>query len=167
MRYRGGGVGHKSTREATDFFKNDRDRLDIKRRGWEQPANREEEQVINEDSGGQVEDGSENMMAPGDDHYTEQDGGTVDRNQGGDQGHENGDADGDQGDENVDISDDDDSDEGDGDEDEDDSDEGDGDEDEDDSDEDDWEDAEDDAGNDDEERDGPMDDMEMLGYSEL
>ena len=28
MRFRGGGVGHKSTREATDFFKNDRDRLD-------------------------------------------------------------------------------------------------------------------------------------------
>lgn len=28
MRFRGGGVGHKSTREATDFFKKDRDRLD-------------------------------------------------------------------------------------------------------------------------------------------
>jgi hypothetical protein len=28
MRFRGGGVGHKSTREATDFFKNDRDGLD-------------------------------------------------------------------------------------------------------------------------------------------
>jgi hypothetical protein len=28
MRFRGGGVGHKSTREATDFFKNDTDRLD-------------------------------------------------------------------------------------------------------------------------------------------
>jgi hypothetical protein len=28
MRFRGGGVGHKSTRGATDFFKNDRDRLD-------------------------------------------------------------------------------------------------------------------------------------------
>jgi hypothetical protein len=29
MRFRGGGVGHKSTREATNFFKMDRDRLDI------------------------------------------------------------------------------------------------------------------------------------------
>ena len=28
MRFRGGGVGHKSTREATDFFKKDRDPLD-------------------------------------------------------------------------------------------------------------------------------------------
>ena len=30
MRFRGGGVGHKSTRGATDFFKQDRDRLDTK-----------------------------------------------------------------------------------------------------------------------------------------
>jgi hypothetical protein len=29
IRFRGGGVGHKSTREATDFFKKDRDRLDM------------------------------------------------------------------------------------------------------------------------------------------
>jgi hypothetical protein len=29
MRFRGGGLGHKSTREATDFFKKDRDRLDV------------------------------------------------------------------------------------------------------------------------------------------
>ena len=29
MRYRGGGIGHKSTRRATDFFKNDRHPLDI------------------------------------------------------------------------------------------------------------------------------------------
>jgi hypothetical protein len=29
MRFRGGGVGHKSTREATDFFKKDRDQMDI------------------------------------------------------------------------------------------------------------------------------------------
>ncbi|KAF6741116.1 hypothetical protein DFP72DRAFT_834947 [Ephemerocybe angulata] len=32
MRYRGGGVGHKSTRRATDFFLNDRDKLDLARR---------------------------------------------------------------------------------------------------------------------------------------
>jgi hypothetical protein len=31
MRFRGGGVGHKSTREATDFFKKDRDHLDVPR----------------------------------------------------------------------------------------------------------------------------------------
>jgi hypothetical protein len=29
MRFQGGGVGHKSTREATNLFKMDRDRLDI------------------------------------------------------------------------------------------------------------------------------------------
>ena len=29
MRFRGGGVGHFSTRAETDTFKNDRDRLDI------------------------------------------------------------------------------------------------------------------------------------------
>ena len=29
MRFRGGGVGHKSTREATDLFRKDRDRLDM------------------------------------------------------------------------------------------------------------------------------------------
>ena len=28
IRFRGGGVGHKSTRDATNFFKKDRDRLD-------------------------------------------------------------------------------------------------------------------------------------------
>ncbi|KAF6743071.1 hypothetical protein DFP72DRAFT_1053502 [Ephemerocybe angulata] len=32
MRFRGGGVGHKHTRDATDFFLNDRDPLDIIRR---------------------------------------------------------------------------------------------------------------------------------------
>jgi len=31
MRFRGGGVGHASTREATDFFKQDRDSRDAKR----------------------------------------------------------------------------------------------------------------------------------------
>jgi hypothetical protein len=29
MRFRGGGVGHKSSREASNFFKKDRDRLDV------------------------------------------------------------------------------------------------------------------------------------------
>jgi hypothetical protein len=31
MRFRGGGVGHASTREASDFFKQDRDSRDVKR----------------------------------------------------------------------------------------------------------------------------------------
>ena len=31
MRFRGGGVGHTSTREATDFFKQDRDIHDMRR----------------------------------------------------------------------------------------------------------------------------------------
>ena len=30
MRFRGGGVGHKSTRQATDFFKKDRHTLDVR-----------------------------------------------------------------------------------------------------------------------------------------
>jgi len=30
MRFRGGGVGHKSTRDATNFFKKDRDQLDTR-----------------------------------------------------------------------------------------------------------------------------------------
>lgn len=30
MRFRGAGVGHKSTREATDFFRQDRDQLDVR-----------------------------------------------------------------------------------------------------------------------------------------
>jgi len=34
MRFRGGGVGHKTSRSATDFFKNDRDKLDNDRRGF-------------------------------------------------------------------------------------------------------------------------------------
>ena len=29
MRFRGGGVGHKSTQQATNFFKKDRHRLDV------------------------------------------------------------------------------------------------------------------------------------------
>ena len=31
MRFRGGGVGHKSTRQATDFFKKDRHTLDVRK----------------------------------------------------------------------------------------------------------------------------------------
>jgi hypothetical protein len=32
LRFRGGGVGHKSTRQATDFFKKDRHTLDAQKR---------------------------------------------------------------------------------------------------------------------------------------
>lgn len=32
MRFRGGGVGHKATRTATNFLKDDRDKLDFERR---------------------------------------------------------------------------------------------------------------------------------------
>lgn len=32
MRFRGGGIGHKDSREASDFFLNDRDDMDIERR---------------------------------------------------------------------------------------------------------------------------------------
>jgi len=38
MRFRGGGVGHKSTREATDFFKRDRDRLDTRKVTTDMPT---------------------------------------------------------------------------------------------------------------------------------
>ncbi|KAF8896765.1 GMC oxidoreductase-domain-containing protein [Gymnopilus junonius] len=48
MRFRGGGVGHKSTRAATDFFKQDRDKLDVKK-----PSEVEEEE---EDDGMDEED---------------------------------------------------------------------------------------------------------------
>ena len=43
MRFRGGGVGHKSTREATDFFKNDRHQLDIDRRNSRNRMDTEED----------------------------------------------------------------------------------------------------------------------------
>ncbi|KDR80175.1 hypothetical protein GALMADRAFT_62788 [Galerina marginata CBS 339.88] len=110
MRYRGGGVGHKSTREATDFFKTDRDPLDIKRRGRKQP------------SGDEIDEG--------------------------------------------------DSDEGDGDEGEGDTDEDDEDEmeygsEEEENDDDDDDDEAEEEGDDNEERDGPIEDMELLGYAEF
>ncbi len=53
MRFRGGGVGHKSTREATDFFKNDTDRLDTitvdDDKEMEEPEARQVELEIDED----------------------------------------------------------------------------------------------------------------------
>jgi hypothetical protein len=48
MRFRGGGVGHSSTRAATDLFKDDRDTLDMESRRARQnkcdPTNVEEEE---------------------------------------------------------------------------------------------------------------------------
>jgi hypothetical protein len=44
MRFRGGGVGHASTREATDFFKQDRDIRDAKRVLEEDPEDYDQTQ---------------------------------------------------------------------------------------------------------------------------
>jgi hypothetical protein len=43
MRFRGGGVGHKSTRQATDFFKKDRHTSDVQKRS--EPASDIEEEI--------------------------------------------------------------------------------------------------------------------------
>lgn len=51
MRFRGGGVGHKSTREATDFFKRDRDPLDVPRQAnTNDEENTEEWEEIEDDA---------------------------------------------------------------------------------------------------------------------
>lgn len=53
MRFRGGGVGHSSTRVATDIFKNDRDTLDTESRRARQmdyaPTNLEEDSPEEDD----------------------------------------------------------------------------------------------------------------------
>lgn len=50
MRFRGGGVGHTSTRAATDTFKSDRDGLDIQSRQARNEAfNVEDEEAIGDD----------------------------------------------------------------------------------------------------------------------
>ena len=43
MRYRGGGVGHSSTREATNKFLHDHDRLDIPHEGAEEDVELKDE----------------------------------------------------------------------------------------------------------------------------
>jgi hypothetical protein len=48
MRYRGGGVGHKSTRDATNWFLNDRDRLDLTTADDEEDLESEAENVEND-----------------------------------------------------------------------------------------------------------------------
>ena len=49
MRFRGGGVGHKSTREATDFFRKDRDRLDMAQSNIPASENNDDGPVNQED----------------------------------------------------------------------------------------------------------------------
>jgi hypothetical protein len=53
MRFRGGGVGHTSTRAATDTFKNDRDELDAKsqqaRKEQAMPLNMEGEEGMDDE----------------------------------------------------------------------------------------------------------------------
>lgn len=51
MRFRGGGVGHKSTRQATDFFKKDRDRLDMTRPNvsYDEDVDEEDSEVFSEE----------------------------------------------------------------------------------------------------------------------
>lgn len=58
MRYRGGGVGHKSTREATNHFLKDRRPEDLKRN---MPMNSEDE---NEETGGEEEEVEEETQSP-------------------------------------------------------------------------------------------------------
>lgn len=48
MRYWGGGVGHKSTRDATDFFLSDRDTADIQRQ-QQRSSSKNEKEVEDED----------------------------------------------------------------------------------------------------------------------
>ncbi|KAF8810798.1 hypothetical protein BYT27DRAFT_7253415 [Phlegmacium glaucopus] len=58
MRFRGGGVGHLSTRAATDIFKNDRDSLDKKSQQSRKEPNMEEDgedEMDTADSGGESE----------------------------------------------------------------------------------------------------------------
>ena len=87
MRFRGGGVGHKSTRRATDFFKTDRDPLDEQvsesdsddnDSGSERAIEEEDEELIGDDSEEELaygyvrdsesESGSESDLPDSDDH---------------------------------------------------------------------------------------------------
>ena len=100
MRFRGGGVGHKSTREATDFFKRDRDPLDVPRQAniddeenteeWEEIEDYADEDPdsdkdVEDDYGYTVEESDEGEpdrveVGDDDDEYfgPEDDGGAVD-----------------------------------------------------------------------------------------
>ena len=66
MRFRGGGVGHKTTRHASNMFLNDRDPLDLKRREdvFEDPDSNEDEDVGSEIHGEAIaQNGDEDQIA--------------------------------------------------------------------------------------------------------
>jgi hypothetical protein len=69
MRFRGGGVGHKSTRRATDKFLKDRDDLDLRRAA--QSAARAQEEAQQEDA--QEEDDDIAVTEAGGDEEEEDD----------------------------------------------------------------------------------------------
>ena len=56
MRFRGGGVGHKSTRDATNFFKTDRDLLDNDRHHASVDSNMENESETTDATCGESEE---------------------------------------------------------------------------------------------------------------
>ena len=70
MRFRGGGVGHKSTRQATNFFKKDRHASDLQDSLERRSDNVEENEEINDsEEGGKVEISSEVDVASEEDDY--------------------------------------------------------------------------------------------------
>jgi hypothetical protein len=61
MRFRGGGVGHKSTREATNHFRMDRDKRDVQgKNGPEEAVNRDTSTVDDEGDYGYAGEESDN-----------------------------------------------------------------------------------------------------------
>jgi hypothetical protein len=158
MRYRGGGVGHKSTRDATDFFKSDRDALDVKRRGWKRPT-APAEPMDEDDEAWQVQDNAHGMNAPEEDAEGSNDIDNMEHGGGPVEPEEDGDNEGDEYEENS---------EGRNDEGSEQDEDNDGEEFE----YDDWGDVGSDSDSnkeeeESEERDGQVDEMELLGYAEL
>lgn len=68
MRFRGGGVGHKTTRHASDMFLNDRHPLDLKRQQAEDPDSSEDEDMEIE-LPCEAPAGNEDQIAEEDDAY--------------------------------------------------------------------------------------------------
>jgi hypothetical protein len=66
MRFRGGGVGHKSTRQATDFFKKDRHASDLQKSTLEEP---EEMNNSESEESGKMERSSESDVDDEEDDY--------------------------------------------------------------------------------------------------
>lgn len=75
MRFRGGGVGHASTRAATDIFKEDRDTLDAEsrdaRHGQQQPTESQEEDFGSDQEDGNPVNSEENQATEG--HWHDED----------------------------------------------------------------------------------------------